>query len=450
MNFDNELPSDLIRPERSENLHQPLLFEDLSAEWEDHWFGMPEFNMKDTRPEYRIAINFLTAEDIKAFAELTGIRVTPASDSGWYPHQPKLTPGKYYYTGPKTDSKYPVCLPSKGRAACQTTGGLLEELGVTHRFFVEEVDYDDYVRHLGEARVIKMPFSNLGQGSVPARNFIWDWAKEHNHKRHWVLDDNITTFSRTHNNRRLRVRGGGFFNAMEDFVDRYSNIALAGPHDQGFVTDRQPDGKPFTLNSRVYSCTLIDTSLPHRWRGRYNEDTDLSLRLLKEGYCTVLFRALCMNKGGTAFSKGRALPGGNTDNVYNTGDYRLAFAKSLEDQHPDVVKVVWRFNRWHHLVDYSPFKNNKLKLVPGIVRHNRTNNYGMTLVQNDDFIAANGNDVIEQAPPIEASVLEDFLCIAAEIKNTHPTLYRYCVSVIDMFNKHTGANVAPPELREPM
>jgi SNF2 family DNA or RNA helicase len=54
------------------------------------------------------------------------------------------------------------------------------------------------------------------------------------------------------------------------------------------------------------------------------------------------------------------MAGGNTDNVYNSGDHRRAFAESLEAQHPDVVKVVWKFNRWHHEVDYRPFKANKL------------------------------------------------------------------------------------------
>lgn len=30
--------------------------------------------------------------------------------------------------------------------------------------------------------------------------------------------------------------------------------------------------------------------------------------------------------------------------------------------HPDVSELVWRFRRWHHVVDYSPFKNNPLIL----------------------------------------------------------------------------------------
>lgn len=48
--------------------------------------------------------------------------------------------------------------------------------------------------------------------------------------------------------------------------------------------------------------------------------------------------------------------------------------------HPDVAKVVWKFNRWHHHVDYRPYKNNPLKKKEGLIILNGVNNYGMTLL----------------------------------------------------------------------
>lgn len=345
--------------------------------YKQYWWDMPEFEMDDVSAQYSVKVNFLTYDDLKAFSEKIGIPLTTKSDSCWFPNQPKLN-GEFEYNGPKIDSKYPICIMSKGRYDCQTTGKLLDNLGVSYNFFVEETEYDKYCKYIGEQKVIKLPFHDLGKGSIPARNFIWDWAKENGYKRHWTLDDNIMQFGRCNNNRRLSVKGGGYFRAMEDFVDRFENIAMAGPHDYGFVPDRQKID-PFLFNSRVYSCILLDTTLDYRWRGRYNEDTDLSLRLLKDGFCTVLFRSLIMNKGGTAFAKGRAMKGGNTDNVYNSNDYRLAFAESLKKQHPDCVDVVWRFGRWHHKVDYSKFKNNKPILKKGVVKTKTINNYGMEL-----------------------------------------------------------------------
>lgn len=57
------------------------------------------------------------------------------------------------------------------------------------------------------------------------------------------------------------------------------------------------------------------------------------------------------------------MKGGNTDTVYAETNDRKEFAESLKEQHPDVVDVVWRFNRWHHDVDYRRFRGNKLKII---------------------------------------------------------------------------------------
>ena len=362
---------------------KPTTLFNLEPDWRAEWWGMPSFEQGDARPQHRITINFMTAADVAAFAEKTGLPVTTRSDTAWYPHQAHLR-GQFYYDGPPTNSRYPVCIPSKGRAECQKTGKALDRMGVRYLFFVEETEYDIYCRHLGPEKVVKLPFHDLGQGSIPARNYIWEWAKQQGFKRHWTVDDNIQSFARCTGNRRLCVYGGGFFKAMEDFVDRYENISIAGPHHKGFVLDRDPQLTPYLLNGRVYSCILLDTTLPHRWRGRYNEDTDLSIRLLKDGYCSLLFRALCMDKGTTVgVRNAKPLPGGNTDNVYNTDDHRLAFAESLRDQHPDCVEVVWKFNRWHHQVDYGKFKGNTPRLRAGITPTRSINDYGMELIRDE-------------------------------------------------------------------
>lgn len=376
MSVEEELKA--IRPTRESN--EMTLF-DIEPDWRESWWGMPEFSMQDASPQHRITINFMTAQDVIDFAKKTGIPVTVKSDTAWFPHQQQLS-GQFEYDGPKTDSRYPICIPSKGRADVQKTGKALNRMGVSYKFFVEETEGEEYIKHLGADKVVVMPFHDLGQGSIPARNFIWEWAKERGFKRHWTVDDNISSFYRCTNNRRLRVLGGGYFSAMEDYVDRYENISMAGPHDIAFVGDRSSKLTPFLMNSRVYSCILLDTELTERWRGRYNEDTDLSLRLLKRGFCTMLFRSLCMDKPGTSGDKGGgALKGGNTDNVYNGGDHRLAFAESLKNQHPDCVEVTWKFNRWHHEVDYSKFKRNKPILKPGVTPTKSVNNYGMELVK---------------------------------------------------------------------
>jgi hypothetical protein len=65
-------------------------------------------------------------------------------------------------------------------------------------------------------------------------------------------------------------------------------------------------------------------------------------------------------------------------------DGRKKFVKMLVDAHPDVARLTWKFGRWHHQVDYSPFKGNKLILKKGLKFENKPNNYGMKLVYLND------------------------------------------------------------------
>ena len=72
------------------------------------------------------------------------------------------------------------------------------------------------------------------------------------------------------------------------------------------------------------------------------------------------------------------MKGGNTDQLYKD-DGRKKMAESLQQCHPDIVKVVWKFNRWHHQVDYKKFKVNKLIKKQNLNIQNKINNYGMEL-----------------------------------------------------------------------
>lgn len=117
---------------------------------------------------------------------------------------------------------------------------------------------------------------------------------------------------------------------------------------------------------------LIRTDIPYRNRGVYNDDTDLCLQVLKDGWCTALFYAFLIDKLTTMTVKG-----GNTD-IYQ-GDGRLKMAQELQQRHPDVTTITWKWGRWQHQVDYRPFKSNRPILRPGVVIPDGPNNYGMVL-----------------------------------------------------------------------
>jgi len=271
--------------------------------------------------------------------------------------------------------RFPIYIISKGRWKLHITSRTLEEMKVPYRIVVEPSEYKQYAKVIKKEKILVLPenFSELGKGSIPVRNWVWEHSIKEGHKWHWILDDNINKIYRTNNNNRIQCLTGTPFYVIEEFVLRYENIAQAGMHYRYFVAGSSYY-PPLLFNSRIYSCILIRNDMPYRWRGRYNEDTDLSLRMLKDGWVTVIFYAFLIGKNSTLKDKG-----GNTDTIYNTGDKRLAFAKSLEKQHPDVVKVVWRYNRWHHQVDYRPFKNNLLIKKANVVIPNQVNNYGMKL-----------------------------------------------------------------------
>ena len=277
--------------------------------------------------------------------------------------------------------EYPIYVISKGRAESRLTIKALEKMNVPLKVAIEPQEFEAYNKYIESSNLLVLPFSNLGQGSIPVRNFCWEHSIKNGFKRHWILDDNILEFTRFNHNLKIRVDSGTIFRIAEIFTDRYENIGCSGFNYRTFAMQR--DGfriHPYSLNTRVYSCTLINNELPFRWRGLYNEDTDICLRMLKEGWCTVLFNAFLANKIATLTMKG-----GNTEEVYGDSDNRLKFAESLKNQHPEHVEIVWRYNRWHHKVNYD--FNQKLIRVEKydeIVKKG-VNEFGMKLINLNSF-----------------------------------------------------------------
>ena len=282
---------------------------------------------------------------------------------------------------------FPVYIVSKGRSAhgSRLTSRYLEAMGVPYFIVVEEQEYADYAAVIDPAKVLVLDkayqrdydtFDRLGdtkgKGPGPARNFAWDHSIAGGHAWHWVMDDNIHGFYRMNRNTKIKLADGTGFRVMEDFVLRYKNVGMAGPAYEMFAPRRQKQ-PPFILNTRIYSCNLIRNSLPFRWRGRYNEDTDLSLRILKAGLCTIQFVAFLQNKMGTQIVKG-----GNTAEFY-AKEGTLAKSQMQVAMHPDVSRLVWKFGRAHHQVDYSPFRKNRLIRRDDITIPAGINEYGMRL-----------------------------------------------------------------------
>ena len=380
------------------------------------WQGMPDYSHENLKPWQTVLVHFKTPEDRESFAKLVGQQLHSRTKFLWHPKATIVKASdKVWGKGEKLPTRYPVYIISKGRWESRLTSKALEWLEIPYHIVIEPQEYAQYAAVIDPAKILQLPFSNLGLGGIPARNWIWEHAVSTGAARHWILDDNISGFCRFNDNLKVEVDSSATFRAVEDFVDRYDNIVMAAFNYDYFAPRKQGSSiRPLTLNTRCYSGILLSNNISHRWRGRYNEDTDLSLRILKDGLCTVLFNAFLMYKKPTLTMKG-----GNTDELYKgaeaagaawvahcaecgkckpcldgydstrmpcdeghailSKDGRWLMAESLREQHPDQTTVERKWGRWQHQVDYRRFRNNGLVLKSGIVLPQGSDDYGMTL-----------------------------------------------------------------------
>jgi hypothetical protein len=294
--------------------------------------------------------------------------------------------------------KYPIYIPSKGRWDKNATAKTLVEDGVPFKLVVEPQEFEAYAEAWGEDHILTLPWNDPGS-VIPARNWIKDHSTANGDKRHWQLDDNIRYMHRWYRGKRIRCRAGIALRITEDFVDRYTNVALAGLEYLKFaISARVP---PITLNTRIYSCTLVLNEIPYRWRGRYNEDTDICLRALADGWCTVLMNAFLCDKLPTMTVKG-----GNTQVLYQ-GDGRLKMAKELERRWPGVVTTERRFHRPQHVVkdSWRRFDNQLIRrddIDWEALEAGGVNEFGLTMEMKEDEIKSKRmKDLYEERKALE-------------------------------------------------
>lgn len=285
--------------------------------------------------------------------------------------------------------RYPVYLPSKGRWQPDRalTAKALARDDVPFFLVVEEQEAAEYAAAWGAERLLILPFQD--QGLIAARNWIKDHSIAAGAERHWQLDDNIIEFRRLFRGRRIPCEAGMALRVVEDFSDRYENVAVSGLNYQMFVTAATK--VPYYLNVHVYSCSLILNAIPHRWRLVYNDDTDLCLQVLADGWCTVLVNVFMANKIRTM-----VVSGGNTDALYQ-GDGRLRMARALERVWPYTVTTQRRFGRPQHVIRDSWRKfDTPLKPKPGFNRADLDPDaYAMKLIAQKDVKSATLRRAVE-------------------------------------------------------
>lgn len=272
--------------------------------------------------------------------------------------------------------RYPVYVISKGRSYLKNgTSGVLSSLGIKHFVVVEPDEEKAYQENIANeyATILVMDMKYideydrgecLGDDSIVGpgakRNFIWDHSTEAGYKWHWVLDDNAYYMKNRFFNYRFYSKTANFMTACEDYVDMFKNIGQAGIDYNFFYPDNIKD-VPYIQNTRCFSFILNNNFITnkkgehYRWAGRYSEDVDLSLRILKDGWCTTDFRICLLQKAKT-----QTCAGGCNGEIYakEGTDNKSLF---IAHRHPDCCEVVQKYGRTHHYVNYHLFQQ-KLEL----------------------------------------------------------------------------------------
>lgn len=271
--------------------------------------------------------------------------------------------------------RFPIFIPTKGRSDTRMTIRMFDTLGVPYTIFIEPQERDLYAQHVSPDRIYVLPHQN--KGLTVTRNYIWDYAASQGHEWFWTFDDNIDGLYRFNHNLKTPCADATVLAVIEDFAQRYENLAITGLNYFMFVK-RKYVIPPYILNTRIYSNMLIKTfaqnktGKPYRNITFFNDDTDLCLRVLKDGWCTVLFNAFLIYKHTTM-----TVSGGMTD-YYDKLDKRLEFVEELRSAHPDVVQLTEKWGRWQHQVDYSGFTQ-QLRRKPDAIIPKGVYNFGMVL-----------------------------------------------------------------------
>ena len=252
---------------------------------------------------------------------------------------------------------------------------MFDRYGLDYFVVIEDQEYDDYAKVIDEQKLIVLPFRD--KGLTQTRNWIWDYAENSGVEKFWTFDDNISDIYMLHNNLNIKMDTGIAVPIIEKFADRYENVSIAGMNYYMF-TPRRAKKPPYTVNTRVYSNMLLNTKdknpdgTPFRNQLFYNDDTDLNIRVLKKGSCTIQFNIFNILKATTMTVKG-----GLTESYNEHG--RKRNSQMLVDAHPDVAELVWKYGRWHHSVNYRAFKKNRLIKKPNLNIPQGVNNYGLVL-----------------------------------------------------------------------
>ena len=226
---------------------------------------------------------------------------------------------------------YPIYIPSKARSNASYVAKLLQKEEIPFTMVIEPQDFKDYSKIWGEDKLFVMPKDN--QGVDYTRNACKDESIRRGELWHWQIDDNVQAFYTVENKKAVKSTAKHVLEKAESFVDKFSNIGIAGPAQNSFVYSRNGN---FGINRQCVSVFMINNGLPLRWRGQVASDTDYSMQVLHyddRKWCTLLIYALVFSKPSQ-----NSMPGGMTP-IRAVEETRKQAAQQLVKAWPGAFKM---------------------------------------------------------------------------------------------------------------
>lgn len=261
-----------------------------------------------------------------------------------------------------------IYIISKGRPQCHTAR-TLTKMKYPGKWFIvcgnNDETIDQYRKNWGEDRVIEfdwyeaikhtdtldnLGFENNPSGAVPVRNATHDISRNAGELRHWQLDDDYNTFAcydpKTGKNKVIKD-GRVLQKKMLQIALFAYNTKIPNAGFTLSTIEAAPDNR-YNIARRVFNahCLPSTDDIFVRWRGRLNDDVINAQDILREGKIGMQFRFV-----STATTPTQQEKGGLTEFYKQVGTVRKTAYVVLNA--PDITKLVIRFGRYHHKVDWK-------------------------------------------------------------------------------------------------
>ena len=218
---------------------------------------------------------------------------------------------------------YPIYIPSKDRPEGKTFD-LLKDIDTEKYIIVEPQDVEKYEHFKDNFNLLVLEKNN--QGLYYVRDYTKKYAEKTNVKWYWVIDDDITKFYRTENNKNKPITAEEALTSAEELFNSMP-IALGSLEYQQYAWSQK---KLFKINSYAdcVVCFNVEKTKKYNYdlQFKLKGDRDMALQIMADNQ--FVMRALQISFSCPKFGSNK----GGLFEVYNKQKLEKDMAKLLMDK----------------------------------------------------------------------------------------------------------------------